>query len=203
MSIVYSRRTTVESIALTYIHSDGSDLSGFGSWRIFSRRVSLMKGDRHLTKIADKARYTVMKEVPKAKDCERGRETERNRERRRRDTQLNLQTMDDKTKKLLEDCDRPACDEMTSMFEKAAEAAKHQSKKKPPPSATATKKECPAGSAQLGRSTWTLLHSMVRVNFGTQFAACSPACDLHAHGRAVHLTFTTPPSFVHKGRLVS
>jgi len=72
--------------------------------------------------------------------------------------------MDDKTKNIIDDCDRPACDDMQSMFQKAAEASKksknsasQETKKK----AAANMKECPAGSSKLGRSTWTLLHSMV------------------------------------------
>jgi hypothetical protein len=60
------------------------------------------------------------------------------------------------------DCDRPACDDMMSKLKKAAQAAATA-----PPSPTATKSSAadsggPLGSADLGRSTWGLLHSMVR-----------------------------------------
>jgi len=71
--------------------------------------------------------------------------------------------MDDKTKKLIDDCERPACDDMQSMFQQAAEASKKsKAKQAAAVSSAAKKKECPAGSSELGRSTWTLMHSMVR-----------------------------------------
>lgn len=74
--------------------------------------------------------------------------------------------MDEKTKMLIDDCERPACDDMQSMFQKAAEAASKKPKdssQEPKKKAAANRNECPAGSSELGRSTWTLLHSMVCV----------------------------------------
>jgi hypothetical protein len=57
-----------------------------------------------------------------------------------------------------EDCERPACDDIKqtlpkSMEEFQAMTQKHAAKKKV---------ECPPRSAELGRSSWKLLHSMVR-----------------------------------------
>lgn len=57
-----------------------------------------------------------------------------------------------------EDCERPSCDDIKqalpkSMEELQAMAQKHAAKKKV---------ECPPRSAELGRSSWKLLHSMVR-----------------------------------------
>lgn len=55
-----------------------------------------------------------------------------------------------------EDCDRPACDDVASVLPKSMEEVeairrKVQAKKKV---------ECPPKSAELGRSSWTLLHCM-------------------------------------------
>lgn len=65
-----------------------------------------------------------------------------------------------------EDCDRPACDDITSMFKAAsAEETKKQKKekeRKPLPGDASTAVECPPSSAELGTGTWQLLHSMVR-----------------------------------------
>lgn len=67
-----------------------------------------------------------------------------------------------------EDCERPACDDMVSMLKQA------QARKGLNPSAplvpqeldeelqTLSSPSCPPNSAELGRSSWTLLHSMVR-----------------------------------------
>ena len=82
--------------------------------------------------------------------------------------------MDDNSKKMkkllaLDDCDRPACDDVQSMFQKAAAAAEASRTSSTSSSTVVVEKKatmksaCPAGSAELGRSTWTLLHSMVRV----------------------------------------
>jgi hypothetical protein len=55
------------------------------------------------------------------------------------------------------DCDRPACDDMMNKLQKAAQAAgKTMATKK-----TKKKVDCPLGTADLGRSSWGLLHSMV------------------------------------------
>jgi Erv1 / Alr family len=82
----------------------------------------------------------------------------------------------------LSDCDRPACDDMVSMFQKASIAAALNAESaetinaKPSTSTDSSvvgsvervrSKEnfsaddmCPPSSAKLGRSTWTLLHTM-------------------------------------------
>jgi hypothetical protein len=65
------------------------------------------------------------------------------------------------------DCDRPACDDMMSKLKKAAQAAAAATA---PPTTTTKSTPVvvvdsgggPLGSADLGRSTWGLLHSMVR-----------------------------------------
>ena len=59
-----------------------------------------------------------------------------------------------------EDCERPSCDDVkkalpASMEELQAMAKKQKEKQKV---------ECPPNSAELGRSSWKLLHSMVRTN---------------------------------------
>jgi FAD-linked sulfhydryl oxidase len=55
-----------------------------------------------------------------------------------------------------EDCERPACDDikmnLPSSMEELHSMAKKQAAKK--------KVECPPRSAELGRSSWKLLHSM-------------------------------------------
>jgi hypothetical protein len=66
------------------------------------------------------------------------------------------------------DCDRPACDDMMSKLKKAAQAAAVATAPAAPQEATITTPKVdnfsgrPLGSADLGRSTWGLLHSMVR-----------------------------------------
>lgn len=70
----------------------------------------------------------------------------------------------------LDDCDRPACDDITSMFLAAKTAmdggdgdgVNSDKKKKPAVIQQEKKVECPPNSAELGTGTWTLLHSMVR-----------------------------------------
>jgi hypothetical protein len=59
-------------------------------------------------------------------------------------------------KKLLDDCDRPACDDIVAGLKAATSLA--QSKGLATPGAAL---ECPPNSPQLGSSSWTLLHSMV------------------------------------------
>jgi hypothetical protein len=75
-----------------------------------------------------------------------------------------------KKKTFEEDCIRPACDDIKDMMQhaKAASASATTASSKPSLTTTATattatqQQECPPGSAELGRSSWTLLHSMVR-----------------------------------------
>lgn len=58
------------------------------------------------------------------------------------------------------DCERPACDEMQAVLPKSM-AEIEEMKKKYHDNETKTKKvACPPGSAELGRSSWKLLHSM-------------------------------------------
>lgn len=56
-----------------------------------------------------------------------------------------------------DDCDRPACDDTVKALNAAL--ARVNSKKEQ----DETTSQCPPNSAQLGRSTWDLLHSMVRI----------------------------------------
>jgi hypothetical protein len=62
-----------------------------------------------------------------------------------------------------EDCERPACDDIQKSLPKSMEELqamtaknKQQQQKK--------KVECPPRTAELGRSSWKLLHSMVRTS---------------------------------------
>jgi hypothetical protein len=56
-----------------------------------------------------------------------------------------------------DDCERPSCDDITKALPTSMEEFQAMSKK-----AKENKKvECPLRSAQLGRSSWNLLHSMV------------------------------------------
>ena len=64
---------------------------------------------------------------------------------------------------LLDDCERPACDDMVSMLKAASDRAHKaevdkQIKDEEKISAAI---QCPPKSAELGRSSWTLLHTMV------------------------------------------
>jgi hypothetical protein len=68
---------------------------------------------------------------------------------------------------LVDDCERPACDDMASMLRQAhtrsqttAAAASKETV------AAAEKVECPPRTAELGRASWTLLHTMVRDMIG-------------------------------------
>ena len=58
--------------------------------------------------------------------------------------------------KTLDDCDRPACADVVAMFQKAKESQQLAKTAEQKPEAAS----CPPGSAALGRSSWTLLHSM-------------------------------------------
>jgi FAD-linked sulfhydryl oxidase len=67
----------------------------------------------------------------------------------------------------MEYCDRPACDDMVEMLQKAQQAAAAQKLPSAPvvpktadnPDNTTTN-GCPPNSSQLGKASWTLLHSM-------------------------------------------
>mmetsp|Transcript_10878 Transcript_10878/g.16789 ORF Transcript_10878/g.16789 Transcript_10878/m.16789 type:complete len:175 (+) Transcript_10878:107-631(+) len=58
---------------------------------------------------------------------------------------------------LMDDCDRPACDDTVSALSKAM--ASVQRKEEESKNNTSSK-ECPPKSAELGKSSWTLLHTM-------------------------------------------
>ena len=70
-----------------------------------------------------------------------------------------------------DDCDRPACDGMNSMMQQMKKISTTTTAPvSAPSSSTSTetnsklsKEECPPNSATLGKGSWTLLHSMVRV----------------------------------------
>ena len=67
--------------------------------------------------------------------------------------------------KNLDDCERPACDDVKSMFAKALEVSKADNARadaKPRASKTSGV-ECPPNSATIGKGSWTLIHSMVRL----------------------------------------
>jgi len=52
---------------------------------------------------------------------------------------------------LFDDCERPACDEMTSMLHQAAASS----------DPSVSKQACPPSKSFLGQSSWALLHTMV------------------------------------------
>lgn len=67
----------------------------------------------------------------------------------------------------LNDCSRPACDDIKDMFAKASKALASSKTSGSEVSregrvAKSTGIECPPDSASIGRGSWTLLHSMVR-----------------------------------------
>jgi hypothetical protein len=75
----------------------------------------------------------------------------------------------DKLPSFLDDCDRPACDDMMSMLKAASGRVRENEKKKKialhetvQPDQTSFRLQCPPKSAELGSSSWTLLHTMVR-----------------------------------------
>ena len=60
----------------------------------------------------------------------------------------------------MDDCDRPACDDMMSKMQQAASLSQKQSVAKPP-----AEDDCPVTSGILGDASWKLLHTMVRLLF--------------------------------------
>lgn len=74
-----------------------------------------------------------------------------------------------------DDCDRPACDDVkdamaNSGLLKTLEPSR--SRQRQPNFASSQKLDCPVNTAQLGQSSWTLLHTMVRVHWiGNVFCA--------------------------------
>ena len=72
-------------------------------------------------------------------------------------------------KKLLDDCERPACDDILAGMK--ASMSRLQSSDSATPGAAS---ECPPNSPQLGNSSWTLLHSMVGCLACIQFSRISP-----------------------------
>ena len=63
-----------------------------------------------------------------------------------------------KFKILEEDCDRPSCDDIKSTLPKSLEEYKAMAEKY----SKSKKVQCPPFKSELGRSSWTLLHTMVR-----------------------------------------
>ena len=59
------------------------------------------------------------------------------------------------------DCDRPACEDTVSALSNALNRLKNQKITDNPNSRDSKKKECPPSKDSIGRSSWTLLHSMV------------------------------------------
>jgi hypothetical protein len=55
-----------------------------------------------------------------------------------------------------EDCDRPACDDIKNALPSSLQDLEAMSKKH----AASRKVQCPPRSAEIGRSSWNLLHSM-------------------------------------------
>jgi hypothetical protein len=60
-----------------------------------------------------------------------------------------------------EDCIRPACDDIQKSLPKSMEELQAMTAKNKQQQQT-KKVECPPRTAELGRSSWKLLHSMVR-----------------------------------------
>ena len=77
-------------------------------------------------------------------------------------------------KKLLDDCDRPACDDIVA----GLKAASSQSKSKGLPTPGAAL-DCPPNGPQLGSSSWTLLHSMVGFTTRRRFVYNFPTLPSH------------------------
>mmetsp|Transcript_25962 Transcript_25962/g.36589 ORF Transcript_25962/g.36589 Transcript_25962/m.36589 type:complete len:177 (-) Transcript_25962:78-608(-) len=62
---------------------------------------------------------------------------------------------------LMEDCDRPACDDTVSALSKAmASVIRREEESSTEGKNETVEKECPPKSAELGKSSWTLLHTM-------------------------------------------
>lgn len=65
-----------------------------------------------------------------------------------------------------DDCDRPACEETVSALSNALNRLKEKKKKKSTISSGTVGEEkkmaCPPSKDYIGKSSWTLLHSMVR-----------------------------------------
>eukprot|EP00540_Astrosyne_radiata_P022180 CAMPEP_0116859128 /NCGR_PEP_ID=MMETSP0418-20121206/21607_1 /TAXON_ID=1158023 /ORGANISM="Astrosyne radiata, Strain 13vi08-1A" /LENGTH=128 /DNA_ID=CAMNT_0004493229 /DNA_START=12 /DNA_END=398 /DNA_ORIENTATION=- len=59
--------------------------------------------------------------------------------------------------KLVDDCERPSCEDTVSALSAAMNRIQANSTTT---TTTSSKPECPPRSAELGRSTWTFLHSM-------------------------------------------
>ena len=69
------------------------------------------------------------------------------------------------TRKSIENCDRPACEDTVSALSAAIERIGGQAKSL----ASEKSLECPPSKDSLGRSSWTLLHNMVRYQFYLDF----------------------------------
>lgn len=65
---------------------------------------------------------------------------------------------------LFDDCERPACDDVKSMFSKALKVANSDRAAEASSTPRIGKKtgiECPPNRPTIGKGSWTLLHSMV------------------------------------------
>lgn len=64
------------------------------------------------------------------------------------------------TKNILDDCDRPACDDTMSALSAALKHAKGQHPSSSTAATTKLQSKCPPTKAALGSGSWDLLHSM-------------------------------------------
>ena len=70
----------------------------------------------------------------------------------------------------IDDCERPACDDVRSMFAKAMAASKKADSggaEAKPRVSKQTGIECPPNRSTIGKGSWTLIHSMVRLVLST------------------------------------
>ena len=59
---------------------------------------------------------------------------------------------------LEEDCERPSCDDIKNVLKTSLDQLDSKANKK----AASKDVQCPPGKGEIGRSSWKLLHSMVR-----------------------------------------
>jgi len=92
--------------------------------------------------------------------------------------------MSKKSATKLDDCDRPACADVQSMFNKAMQAANTSDNAGSTPRVGKSNEvECPPNGAAIGQGSWTLLHSMVS--------------HLHFHVDQIVMLFRQCPSVSH------
>jgi hypothetical protein len=72
-----------------------------------------------------------------------------------------------------DDCDRPACDDVKDAMAKSGLLTTLEpSRSRQPIFASSQKLDCPVNTAQLGQSSWTLLHTMVRQSDWERIMRC-------------------------------